>query len=375
MIMQTISKLQTVMATIIAVAITACTSRVTIPLEDGITFSSDSTLFFIQDTLSIDIHSDLNPTPSISQIINHNGSDFYLSFDNQSINIYNLTNNHFEHKLPLSSIPHLKSLSGFRYIDKFYYIYDYTRNHIYKLDTIGKICSDLALHSTQEIDPWGISGTSIIGDSTTIYLSGPPSRKSKKNDFNKTSIAVDLSTGTFVEGGTRPSSYSNFKIGKDYFWRVYHTMDSNGNLVISLPNSPFVYVFDRNLTLINKFQMASRYSKELTEATSNMSSVEEKMYYLTHDSYGPIEYDNSKNLFYRIATHPMSNIKFGGRTLKPFSIIITDEKGKYVSETPIFKHDNTIFYDILGATPTGLYIQIHSHNEDIIKFIILNNKS
>jgi len=369
-----LSKSQAIITAVLAVVIVACNSKNVIPNDNGITFCPDSISYYVADTIFLNIDADANPTPNISQIINYNDSDYYIALDNQTIYSYNIDGNYIDNVIQLSSIPSLKSLSGFRYTGEYYLIYDYKSRYIYKIDTMGNLISKVSLQEISDIDPWGISGTPILEANSIVYMSGPPGGKAINRDINKTSISVNLSTGEIQEGGIRPDNYLNYNMGRDYFWRVCHTLDSIGNLVVSLPSSPNVYVFDCNLELVNEFQMASRYNGIFTEAASGMSSAEEKLYYLMHDSYGAIEYDKYKKRFYRIATHPLTDIKLGRRTLKPFSIIVTDECGHYICETPILNLNNTIFYDILGVTPKGLYIQEHNIDENVIKFIILKER-
>lgn len=357
----------------ISITITSCRERSTIVLSDDGLVSNDSVYLSVVDTVVINIGHELNPVPYISHIETVDGNDYYFGLDNQAIHIYDLNNDSLVGILSLDKLPKLSGLSGFYYSEGKYVVYDYKRRTISVLNDDASLDAIIPIGKSNVIDPWGIAGTSILLHNDIVFLSGPPSYDSKTSSV--TSISLNINTKEKILGGFRPDIYDNYFIGYDYLWRVFHTIDDDGNLIISLPASPQINIFDKDMKLKRSFSMRSRYNCDLLEAPEQMTSYDEKLYYLGQHTYGPIEYDPVRKLLYRIATHPMYNIRHGGMTLKPFSIIVATMDGKVISETPIINYDNSMFYDIIASTSRGLYMQVFSEDENKMKFIVFNTRN
>lgn len=361
------------MPVLMGITMMSCFHSRSIPISENIIPCNDSTLLTISDTICIDIDSEMNPMPFVSQIYGYNGQDHYFVLDNSKLYNYNLHENSLESITAFDVVPELNSLSGFRVWNNGIVLYDYKKKTLFVINIDGSLVNKYTISNSFGIDCWGISGTEILGNDEVIYLSGPPSNDSPdKFDRNTTSISLNPLNGEIIAGGIRPQLYSDYSLGNDYFWRVYHTVDDSNQLYISLPASNEIFIFDKEMNFVKKFNMSSRYNKNLIESAHDLNHSEEKRYYLSQDSYGPITYDALNKCIYRIVTHPMNSDNIVGRTLKPFSIVVSDTNGKLLSETPILNTNNSMFYDVIFATARGLYMQIFSEDESKIKFVTFN---
>ena len=349
----------------------SCSERRVISISPQDQICNDSTMLAITDTIILTIDSAMNPMPFVSQIFTQNGNDHYFVLDNRKLYDYNLDQKILESIHTLDTLPPLDNLSGFRILDDGAVYYDYKSGSVFILNSEGTIINMIPINFDHGIDCWGISGTEVIGNNDVVYLSGPPSKASGfVEDYNNTTLFINPKSKTVKVGGKRSDIYRDFSLGRDYYWRVFHTIDDEGKLYISLPGSTEVYVFDEEMNLIREFTMNSRYNTSLMESDKDMTHTEEKKYYLSQDSFGTIAYDPNSDLIYRIATHPYSHNNMDGKTLKPFSILVADKDGKIVTETPIINTDNSMYYDVMFATSKGLYMQIDSEDENLIKFVI-----
>ena len=119
--------------------------------------------------------------------------------------------------------------------------------------------------------------------------------------------------------------------------------------------------------------MGSRYSNSINSSSYNTLEVFKDKelrieYFISQNSYGNILYDKYRDVFYRIAKHPLT--KWDGKTfIKPFSIIVMNRNGKLISETPILKDYATLNLGNIHVTEKGLLIQKMSKNENVIEFV------
>lgn len=118
--------------------------------------------------------------------------------------------------------------------------------------------------------------------------------------------------------------------------------------------------------------MGSRYTQSILSEKGNiMDFLSDKdarlRFFLEQDSYGQIFYNDKENLYYRIAEHPL--VKSETEKLrKPFSIIVMDNDGKLMAETPILNYDRSLITPNAHVYKDGIIIQIESEDENVIKF-------
>ncbi len=364
----------------IIMAITSCQDRIIhIPIPE--ISCSDSTLLKVTDTLSLNIGNELNPIPYVSQLYISDSTEVYIAKDEQQLYFYNLFADSLLHKVNLNKCPNLKAFSGFKYLRDNTLIYCYLTQEILLLDEKFEIVWRTTINEGNNslIHMEALSGSPLLFSQEHIILSGTPkSNPYKYNGAYPVSISYSLKDKTAIAGGERPEFYQKKSVGGNYMWRVFHTLNSEENIVYSFPLSPYIEIYSNKLIKSKEFYMGSRYSNLPLEMSSSLietlTDSKEKTYYLNLDTYGPIIFDQFRNVYYRIATHPKANYREGEMTLKPFSIIVMDCKGIILSETPIFFHNNTMFYDKIYISSRGLLMQIKSDNENEMKFLVFTLK-
>ena len=92
-------------------------------------------------------------------------------------------------------------------------------------------------------------------------------------------------------------------------------------------------------------------------------------YFVGQHSYSNLLYDKYRNVYYRIAQHPLIGWESGAFS-KPFSIIVMDVNGTLISETPIQEDYANLNLHNMHVTRKGLLIQRETADENVIEFII-----
>lgn len=155
---------------------------------------------------------------------------------------------------------------------------------------------------------------------------------------------------------------------------IYQTMDNEGRVVMSFPASHYLYRWNPLTEKIDSVFMGSRYSQSIESSEENvLDLLKEKdvriKYYISQHSYSNIIHDPFRNLYYRIARHPLPDWK-GGTFRQPFSIITMKEDGELISETPVFEdYDNMNLWNV-HVSKKGLLIQELTEDENSITFKI-----
>lgn len=361
-------------------AITSCQDRIIrIPIPE--ISCNDSTLLEVTDTLSLNIGNGLNPIPDVSQLYISDSAEIYIAKDEQQLYFYNILTDSLLHKVSLDKCPALKAFSGFKYLGDSTLIYCYPTQELLILDKKFEIIWRTTINKDNKsiIHMEALSGSPLLFSKEHVILSGTPnSNPYKYSGAYPVSISYSLKDETVITGGERPVFYQKKSVGGNYMWRVFHTLNSEGDIVYSFPLFPYIEIYSNKLVKNKEFYMGSRYSNLPLEMSTSLIEVltdsKEKTYYLNLDTYGPIIFDKFRNVYYRIATHPKVNYREGEMTLKPFSIIVMDYKGAILSETPIFFHNNTMFYDKIYISSRGLLMQIKSDNENVMKFLVFTLK-
>ena len=73
-------------------------------------------------------------------------------------------------------------------------------------------------------------------------------------------------------------------------------------------------------------------------------------------------------MYYRIAQHPLLDWD-GGNFVKPFSIIVMNEEGELLCETPIVEDYSSLNLHNMHVTEEGLLIQRKTKDENVIEFV------
>lgn len=320
----------------------------------------------------------------MSQLYISDSMEVYIAKDEQQLYFYNILADSLLRKVNLNNCPILSSYSGFRYLGDSILIYCYPKQELLMLDEQFEIAWRNVINKDNNlpINMEALSGSPLLLSERRIILSGiPKSNPYEYHDAYPVSFSYGLKDKTAITGGERPEFYQRKSVGGGYMWRVFHTLNLEGNIVYSFPLSPYIELYSDKLVKSEEFFMASRYNTSPVEMSSSLigsfNDSKEKAYYLSLDTYGSILFDKFRNVYYRIATHPKVNYREGEMTLKPFSIIVMDCEGVVISETPIFFHNNTMYYDKIYISSQGLLMQVKSDNENEMKFIVftLGNES
>lgn len=364
------------LAIVIIMTIASCRNNtIDIPIPN--IACNDSTLLKISDTISLNVGNELNPIPFVSQLyISSNSMEIYIAKDEKWLYFYDILGDSLLSKISLSNTHTLHAFSGFVHLGDSTLVYSYPTQELFMLnnnfETIWKRAVDNDCANLINLE--ALSASPLLFLQGHIVLSGTPKRNPYKYDTYPVSVSCDLRTGEMAVGGNRPNYYRQNDVGGDYMWRVFHARGVGDKLVYSFPLSPYIEIYSKELVKESEFCMASRYSSLPREKDSFLKSSlegsDEKAYYLSLDTYGSVIYDELRKVYYRIATHPKEKYREGEMSLKPFSIIVADCEGKILSETPVYYHKNTMYYDKIYISSQGLLMQIRSDNENEMKFAV-----
>lgn len=362
----------------IIMAITSCQDKtIYIPIPE--ISCSDSTLLKVTDTLSLNIGNELNPIPYVSQLYISDSTEVYIAKDEQQLYFYDLFTDSLLRKVNLNKCPELKAFSGFKYWGDSVLIYCDLTQELLMLDEEFEVVWKTAINKGGNplIHVEALSGSPLLFSQEHVILSGTPGANPYKyNGAYPVSVSYGLKDKAAITGGGRPEFYQEKSVGGNYMWRVFHTLNSEEDIVYSFPLYPYIAIYSNKLVKNKEFYMGSRYSNLPLGMSpiEKMTDSKEKSYYLNSDTYGPIIFDQFRNVYYRIATHPKVDYREGEMTLKPFSIIVMDCEGIILSETPVFFHNNTMFYDKIYISSRGLLMQVKSDNENEMKFLVFTLK-
>lgn len=340
--------------------------------------ATDSTSFLITDTISLLIGEDIQPYPYYYTMITAiEGKDIYtmlddrnlICFDMDSLSIISCRKNWVTSKL--------SSLSGIQYADNLMWIYNYKDHFIAGYDEKGQIAEFYELDKMNlKIDLWIMPDSPMIITDEYIYLSGVPMINPYYEKNIPSTLAINRKDGSFTQGGLRTSPYfvDNLYLGTDNLWRVYQNMGINTDIVVSYPLSSTVEIYTSAMQKESSFYMGSRYvpTMQLVASYKINDELMDREYYLTLHTYRAVLYDKYRSVYYRIVTHPLREYDLRKPTTKPFSIIVSDTSGNLISETPIMYEGSKYLYDRVFVGKRGLYMQIESDDENIIRFVIFN---
>ncbi len=347
--------------------------------NDMVSCNDSTALYRENNNTSYCIGNFINPSPLSSQFFEDNNRTEYIIMDDNKLFCCNQDS--VMRVLDISKCGTLNNYSGFLYLKDTIFVYNYKNKELFLLDSLCNIkkswkFNKFSANEQYTIDPEAIISSPIKFDYPYIYLSGSrlgqiPLNKRKEIFL---SCRIDIESDEIVYGSMYPEQYSEADFGGVYFNQVYHTYaEISNNLVLSFPADHCIYLYDKNLKKFQKHNMGSRYSTNIN--SSNYNSLElfidkelRIKYYISQDSYGNILYDKYRDVFYRIARHPLSNWD-GGNFVKPFSIIVMNREGIIKSETPILKDYTKLNLNNIHVTKKGLMIQKMASDENIIEFV------
>lgn len=363
-------------ALIIICALSSCSGKSDFVVRNSGQFSNDSTTLYLSDSIiDLTIGERVSPVPNSAQIIEAEDGERFLILDENTIYSFDLENDSLVASLKIKNCGGLNDFSGFTVLNQdSILIYNYARGALYLLNGQSKVLNEFPVNKFREsVSPEALVSSPVLFTDGIVILSGVPiSSKSRLGEDDNVSLSVNIADGTITPGAHFSNEYSEGFFGGVYYNFINHCLDNDGRIVFSFPASNYIYRYNNKLEFIDSLYMGSRYTGEIECAADptilNMRDKDGRIqYFLSQDSYGSIKYDKYRNVYYRVAEHPLSGWT-GGKFSKPFSLIAMKPDGEIISETPIISDKESLLRFSLFVTREGLIIPQTTNNENIIRF-------
>ena len=179
-----------------------------------------------------------------------------------------------------------------------------------------------------------------------------------------------IESGEWKSVAYYPDLYMQYNWGGYYMNCTYVTKDSKGRYLYSFPILNKVLRYNNDFSLCDTIPMKSRYDKGIEEFAFDGSEDEtnEIRYYISQTTYSNIIYDPYRNLYLRLAEHPLQDWNEKGAFCKPFSIVISDTKGEILSESSISTDYKQFHYLNMHVCKEGIAIAMENPDENHIYF-------
>lgn len=363
-------------ALLIICALSSCSGKSDFVVRNSGQFSNDSTTLYLSDSIiDLTIGERVSPVPNSAQIIEAEDGERFLILDENTIYSFDLENDSLVASLKIKNCGGLNDFSGFTVLNQdSILIYNYARGVLYLLNGQSKVLNEFPVNKFREsVSPEALVSSPVLFTDGIVILSGVPiSSKSRLGEDDNVSLSVNIADGTITHGARFSNEYSEGFFGGVYYNFINHCLDNDGRIVFSFPASNYIYRYNNKLEFIDSLYMGSRYTGEIECAPDptilNMGDKDGRIqYFLSQDSYGSIKYDKYRNVYYRVAEHPLSGWT-GGKFSKPFSLIAMKPDGEIISETPIISDKESLLRFSLFVTHEGLIIPQTTNNENIIRF-------
>lgn len=347
-------------------------------------FSTDSIELYRLDTvISLSISDQIYPRPYRTQLYSDSCNTYYLLLNERTLYFFNLNDNSLCKTITFNNCGSLSNYSGFSFINPdSIFTYNYGTKELFLNDSTGIVIKKYDLKSENSdniVSPEALNYSPIIISNQNAILSGTClNSKSRLSKDDNISALVNLSNDNISYGAHYADVYSKGFFGGVYMNSIYHCKDNKNRIVYSFPASNYIYRYDSKLNYIDSLYMGSRYTDIISSSHEPtfmfMSDKKERINYYVHQhSYGEINYDKYRDIYYRIARHPLNNYD-GQNMRKPFSIIAMKPDGTIISETPILTDYSELLTSNIHVTPLGLIIQKESKDENVLEFILYNIK-
>lgn len=328
--------------------------------------------------------------PLSSQITIIKGIEKYLLLDNNHIYIFDWESGELNDSIPTNICGKLDNYSGFTYISNdSIAVFNSTQNKVYIINSTGKLISQHDIPNDPEnpakyVSIEALNTSRIYVQGNNIQLTGSMLgclQLAKDMGINNLPITEILNTKN--EGvkivATYPKQYIENNWGTQYMNRVYTSHDSQGNALYSFPITGKVIRYNNSYTKCDTILMQSRYDTGIKPCDISQEEIEENetleiKYYISQISYSHIIFDPYRNVYIRIAEHPLNNWSVKKNFVKPKSFIISDTDGKTLSETPIIANSTNMQMFNIHACKEGLAIAMENSDENNIYFACLKLK-
>lgn len=299
----------------------------------------------------------------------------YLVFENRnkpSIQFYEFENGAlaFEINLETDGPNGVGKMRGF-YVKSVDSIYVLSPFHyaVYLIDRQGKIIDKYSWLRSE--DP--VKSSSLAGIYTTspgLVLANklhmfavPETGYTKKVTFEsgKVDLALDLNAKSIELGYQYPESYRKNMFG-NLFLKIDRALTNRETIIYSFGADNYLYETNYSDKNIPHFA-GSTYFKE-TMPLEDLSQADDHQ--IMTGYFAGIKYDKYRNLYYRLAVHPIELLNADNQRNhfedKRISVIILDGEFNVVGETIL--PDKLHLYTTWFVGEKGLYISNHNKNND-----------
>lgn len=361
------------------IVLCSCTNKSVYSIDNPLSGTCDSTLLHRDDCIvKINIGGYLNPSPLASQFYKDSIGNYYIMLDESSLYLLDLDSGK-QVKKDLSCCGRLNNYSGFLYLGDTLFVYAYKDKTAFMLNENGNIIKrwlvkDKSL-SEHPVDVEAITDFPILYIHPQLFMSGSFLGSLEGKDLQKYPVecVINVNKDVISYDVEYPKQYQQADFGGVYLNNVYHSVANGDNIVYSFPTDHSVYFYSADMSSKKSVYMGSRYADVINSSNQNslelFKNKEERIrYYISQHSYARILYDKYRGLYYRIAQHPLPDWN-GGNFVKPFSIIVMNEKGELLCETPIIEDYSSLNLHNMHVTEDGLLIQKRTEDENIIEFV------
>ncbi len=184
-------------------------------------------------------------------------------------------------------------------------------------------------------------------------------------DINENKMSYDLQY---------PEIYRDVSWGGTNYRSIYADINHKKNqLIISFPADHNLWFYNvENGEQFSKYA-GSQYFGDITSFQKDRSIMDRQLsdeFFGQNPSYSSVVYDKYRDVYYRMADHPIQDYDESSRqtSIKKFSIIILDKNMEKVGETiiPHLSHSRLSYF----ISEDGLYLQKYQNNEDLLVYTL-----
>lgn len=341
---------------------------------------SDSSMIDINhyEVKKISVGENITNKPMASQVISMNGVDKYVMLDEFYLYVFDWQQGILEDSVSLHQCGLLRNCSGFNYINSdSIIIYNDGKKTVFLIDLNGNIQKRWNIPRSDNYTQWvssvdALNGTRIESDHEKFLLSGSilGALSQAKGLTIPISECLYKESGEWKSVAYYPDLYMQYNWGGYYMNCTYVTKDSKGRYLYSFPILDKVLRYNNDFSLCDTIPMKSRYDKGIEEFAFDGSEDEtnEIRYYISQTTYSNIIYDPYRNLYLRLAEHPLQDWNEKGAFCKLFSIVISDTKGEILSESSISTDYKQFHYQNMHVCKEGIAIAMENPDENHIYF-------